>query len=94
MLRIRREAKMNQSEQISPFIEAPEELKKGKSSFGRWARGFFNFLFLLILGLVLLTLVIAFGYQIIHNPQVLGEWASGLVAAVEDFFQTLLAITK
>jgi hypothetical protein len=90
MFRIRRKGKANQNGQISPFTEMPKELKKERSSFGRRVRGFINFLLLFILGLALLGLVIAFAYQIIYNPKFLGEWASGLISAIQGFIQMLL----
>ena len=85
---------MNQNEQVSPFTEIPEEIKKDRSSFGRMARGFFNFLFLLILGLALLALVLAFAYQQIFHPETLQLWASGLIATVQEFIQSLAPAPK
>ncbi len=76
--------------QSSPFTEMPEELKRKRFSFGKLVRGFFNTLFLVALGLSLMALILAFGYQMIYNPEVLEEWANKLITPVAAFLQSVL----
>jgi D-alanyl-lipoteichoic acid acyltransferase DltB (MBOAT superfamily) len=78
----------------SPFTELPEEIKNQRPSFGRLVQKVFNFLFLLILGLVLVGLVLAFAYQLVHSPEKLQAQATSLVKPVYDFIQGLIAAAK
>ncbi len=77
-----------------PFTEIPDDLKRGRFSFGRLVRGFFNFLLLLILGLALVALVLAFAYQMTYHPDVLRAQASSIVTPVVNFFQTIIFAGK
>jgi hypothetical protein len=81
---------MKQEISTSPFTEIPDELKRGRPWFGRLVRGFFNTLFLIILGLALVALVIAFAYQLIYSPEQMGAWASGLIEAIEEVIRSVV----
>jgi len=81
-----------QSGPVSPFTETPEELKNWHAPSNGKQHKFLNALILLLLGLALIVLVIAFAYQLIFHPQVLSNAAVDLVALVEGFFQSLFAM--
>lgn len=85
---------MKQEIPTSPFTEMPEELKRGRSTFGRLVRGFFNTLFLIVLGLALVALVIAFAYQLIYYPEKMGLWASSLIEAIKELVQSVLPASQ
>ncbi len=85
---------MKQEFPTSPFTEMPEELRRDRSSFGRLVRGFFNTLFLIILGLALVALVVAFAYQMIYYPEKIGIWASRLIEAIEEFVHSVIPASQ
>jgi len=94
VFRFRRGASADLNRSPLPFTEIPDELRRGRFSFGRLARGVLNFLFLLILGLALAGLVFAFAYQMINNPDTLQAQANSIVTAALEFFQALIPAAK
>lgn len=85
MFRTKRSSQTSQEYISSPFTEMPAELKPEKSSIGRRLQGLLNFLFLLVLGLALISLVLAFAYQMTHNPEALAAWCNQVVTNVQNF---------
>jgi hypothetical protein len=94
VFRFKRNSPVEQDGLVLPFTEMPEELKHRHPPLGSLVQKFFNFLFLLILGVALIGLVLAFAYQLIYNPDALQAQASSVVAPTLNFIQGLAAGTQ
>ncbi len=93
VFRFRRKTAPVTTDDSSPFTEVPVELRRG-FVFSKVIHKVFNFLFLLILGISLLGLVLAFAYQMIYHPNVLQAQAASVVTAVQSFIQALAGAAK
>ncbi len=89
VFRFRRATPAREDRPASPFTEVPEDLKPKVNPVGHFIQQFINVLLLLVLALALIGLVWAFGYQLIHNPQVIVAWCTDLVNTVQQFIHSL-----
>lgn len=90
-LRYRREATRPVGGAVYPFTEVPKELKRAPFSPGKLFRNILSGALLLLLVIALTGLVLAFAYQLIHQPQVLADWGNGLVGAGQEFLSAIIS---
>jgi hypothetical protein len=90
-LRYRREPEKRNGNTVFPFTELPDDVKLDRFSPLGAVRKVLNFLLLFLLGLALLGLVLAFAYQLVTQPHVLGQWSIQLIQSVQKFVEALLA---